>query len=601
MPRSALAALRQALQRQEISAYIVPSNDPHQSEYVPEYWKLREWLSGFTGSAGTLVITATEAQVWTDGRYFIQAEQELADGPFVLKKQQVPHAPEHIDWLVENLPAGAVVAADGKLFSVQQQRYIEKRFAQKGIEFDTQLDLLGPLWEERPALPLNPVFEQDTYFAGLSRAEKLQALRAEMQAQGCTQHLVCTLEDIAWLLNLRGSDVAYTPVFVAYLIVGLEEANLFIHSAKVPADIYTQLQQDKVRVQLYTGIDGFCAELSSRDTILIDPGSCSWHLYQMLVKVRIKEGEHLIRQQKAIKNHAEIYHFKSAIRKDSVALLRAFRWLEASLAASEQPSEYDFAQKIAACRAEQADYVSESFPAIIGYQGNGAIIHYRPPQTGSARIKPEGILLVDCGAQYRDGTTDITRTIALSEPTAQQRLHFTLVLKGMIALSSAIFPKGTNGMQLDALARQALWQHALNYNHGTGHGVGAFLSVHEPPQGFASNATTSRGTCSLEPGHICSNEPGFYLPNEYGIRVENLILCVPHQESEYGQFLRFETLTLFPIDLKLVEMDLLTAAEKQWLNTYHATVLERLQDLLTTEELDWLKEKARISPNGTSH
>lgn len=592
MSRTALAALRAALQRQEIAAYIVPSNDPHQSEYVPEYWKLREWLSGFTGSAGTLVITATEAQVWTDGRYFLQAEQELADSPFVLKKQQVPHAPEHIDWLVANLPAGAVVAADGKLFSVQQQRYIEKRFASKGIEFDTQLDLLGPLWEARPALPLNPVFEQDTYFAGLSRAEKLQALRAEMQAQGCTQHLVCTLEDIAWLLNLRGSDVAYTPVFVAYLVVGLEEACLFIHSAKVPADIYTQLQQDKVRLMLYTGIDGFCAEMSARDTILIDAGSCSWHLYQLLSKVRIKEGEHLIRHQKAIKNHAEIYHFKGAMRKDSVALLRAFRWLESALAKGETPSEYDFAQKIAACRAEQIDYISESFPAIIGYQGNGAIIHYRPTKEGSAHIKPEGILLVDCGAQYRDGTTDITRTIALSEPTAQQRLHFTLVLKGMIALSNAVFPRGTNGMQLDALARQPLWQHALNYNHGTGHGVGAFLSVHEPPHGFASNATTSRGTTALEPGHICSNEPGFYLPNEYGIRIENLILCKQHMESEYGQFLRFETLSLFPIDLNLIEQSLLTKAEVQWLNDYHERVIEELSPLLKEEELSWLNKKA---------
>lgn len=587
----ALAALRQAIQLQGIAAYIVPSNDPHQSEYVPDYWKLREWLSAFTGSAGTLVITASEAQVWTDGRYFLQAEQELANGPFELKKQQIPHAPEHIEWLAENLPTGAVVAADGKLFSVQQQRYIEKRFATKGIEFDTQLDLLGPLWENRPGLPLNPVFEQDVYFAGVSRAEKLQALRQEIKAAGCTHHLICTLEDIAWLLNLRGSDVAYTPVFVAFLVVGLEDAHLFIYANKVPTDLYQTLQQDQVKIMPYTTIDVFCHGLGAKECILIDPGTCSQHLYQQFGQVRIKEGTHLVQKQKAVKNHAEIYHFKGAMRKDAVALLHAFRYLEQTLAAGETLTEYQFAQKIAACRAEQADYVSESFPAIVGYQGNGAIIHYRPDQHNSATIRPEGILLVDCGAQYLDGTTDITRTIALSEPTEQQRLHFTLVLKGMIALSSAVFLKGTNGMQLDALARQPLWQHQLNYNHGTGHGVGSFLSVHEAPQGFASNATTSRGTTALEIGHICSNEPGFYLTGEYGIRVENLILCVQREENSYGKFQAFETLTLFPIDLKLMERNLLNKSEIEWINTYHQWVFESLEERLNEEDREWLKNK----------
>lgn len=591
MSNSALAALRQALQLQGVAAYIVPSNDPHQSEYVPDYWKLREWLSAFTGSAGTLVITPSEAQVWTDGRYFLQAEQELAKGPFALKKQQIPHAPEHIEWLAENLPTGAVVAADGKLFSVQQQRYIEKRFATKGIEFDTQLDLLGPLWENRPGLPLNPIFEQDVYFAGVSRAEKLQALRQEIKAAGCTHHLICTLEDIAWLLNLRGSDVAYTPIFAAYLVVALDEAYLFIHSNKVPPSLHQTLQQDRIRIMPYSFIDIFCRELGAKDSILIDSSTCSQNLYQQFGQVHIKEGEHLVQKQKAVKNHAEIHHFKVAMRKDAVALLHAFRYLEQTLAAGEIITEYQFAQKIAACRAEQNDYVSESFPAIIGYQGNGAIIHYRPDQQNSATIHPEGLLLVDCGAQYLDGTTDITRTIALSEPTEQQRLHFTLVLKGMIALSSAVFLKGTNGMQLDALARQPLWQHGLNYNHGTGHGVGAFLSVHEAPQGFASNATTSRGTTALEIGHICSNEPGFYLPGEYGIRVENLILCVPKEENTYGQFQAFETLTLFPIDLKLVEKNLLNRSEIEWINAYHQRVFESLEGLLEEEEKEWLAGK----------
>lgn len=591
MSTPALTALRQALRLQGITAYIVPSNDPHQSEYVPDYWKLREWLSGFTGSAGTLVITAEEAQVWTDGRYFLQAEQELGSGPFVLKKQGVPHAPEHIDWLVENLPAGSVVAADGKLFSVQQQRYIEKRFATKGIEFDTQLDLLGPLWEGRPSLPLNPIFEQDVYFAGLSRVEKLEALRQEMKAAGCTQHLICTLEDIAWLLNLRGSDVAYTPVFVAFLVVGLEDAQLFINAAKVPTALHHILEKDQVKLTLYTGIDIFCQTLGGKDRILIDPATCSYHLYQQFGAVQVKEGPHLVQKQKAIKNHAEIYHFKAAMRKDAVALLRAFRHLEQCMEDGTPITEYQFAQKIAAYRTEQTDYVSESFPAIIGYQGNGAIIHYRPAEVGSAAIRPEGILLVDCGAQYLDGTTDITRTIALSEPTAQQRLHFTAVLKGMIALSTAVFPQGTNGMQLDALARQPLWQHALNYNHGTGHGVGAFLSVHEAPQGFASNPTTSRGTTTLEIGHICSNEPGFYLAGEYGIRIENLILCVPREENMYGKFQAFETLTLFPIDSNLLDKSLLNASEVAWLNTYHQRVLESLEDLVSAEEREWLRVK----------
>jgi Xaa-Pro aminopeptidase len=506
-------------------------------------------------------------------------------------KQQTPQATEHIEWLVENLPAGSVVAADGRLFSVQQVRHIERRFARKNIEFDTQLDLLGPLWEGRPALPLHSIFEQDLYFAGLSRAEKLQTLRNELRAEGCHYYLVCTLEDIAWLLNLRGSDVVYTPVFVAYFVLGLEEAYLFIHPDKVPAAIQEQLQQDRVRILPYSAIDAFCAKLGARERILIDAGSCSVHLYQQLSQVQIKEGEHLIRKRKAIKNHAEIHHFKAALRKDGVALLRAFRWLEAQLAAGTYPSEYTFAQKIASYRAEQVDYVSESFPAIIGYQSNGAIIHYRPAAEGSALIRPEGILLVDCGAQYLDGTTDITRTLALGEPTAAQRLHFTLVLKGMIALSRAVFPEGTVGMQLDALARQPLWQHALNYHHGTGHGVGAFLSVHEAPQGFASNGTTSRGTTALEPGHICSNEPGFYLNNAYGIRIENLILCVPREQNEFGAFLSFETLSLFPIDLRLLEKDRLNSEELAWLNQYHRQVAEALLPLLNAEEKEWLVNK----------
>ena len=590
----ALNSLRTVLHHQELAAYIIPSNDPHQSEYAPAHWKLLEWISGFTGSAGTVVITATEAQVWTDGRYFLQAEKELQNSPFQLKKQQVANAPEHIEWLVENLPAGSVVGCDGQLFSIQQVRHIEKRFEAKGIELDAQLDLLGPLWPERPALPQTLVFEQDLYFAGASRADKLSAIRVEMKQQKCAYHLVCTLEDIAWVLNLRGNDVPFNPVFVAYLIIGKSEAWLFVDSTKIPQTLYEQLQQDGVRLMPYSTIEFFCSTLSDRQSILIDPGTCNLQLYYQLDHLRIKEGEHLIRNRKAVKNHAERYHLKAAMRKDGVALVRAFRWLEAALQQEDAyPSEYDFAQKIAACRAEQADYFSESFSAIVGYNANGAIIHYRPHPEESARIQPRGILLVDSGGQYLDGTTDITRTIALSEPSTQQRLHFTLVLKGMIALSRAIFPQGTVGIQLDALARQHLWQHHLNYNHGTGHGVGAFLSVHEPPQGFASNLSTSRGTTALVPGHLCSNEPGCYLTGEYGIRIENLILCAAQTPEESSDFLHFETLTLFPIDVRLIDQSLLDAAELQWLNDYHQKVFSELSPLLEGAELQWLEEKCQ--------
>jgi Xaa-Pro aminopeptidase len=587
----ALTALRKTMQENSIAAYLVPSNDPHQSEYVPDHWKARQWLSGFSGSAGILVITADHAGLWTDGRYFIQAEAELASGPFVLHRQLVPHAPEHVQWLAENLPTGSMVACDAQLFSVKQIRYLEKQLQAKGLLLMPGHDLITGIWAERPALPEAPVFEHDEYFGGQSRAEKLAQVRAEMHRKNCQHHLVCTLEDLAWVLNLRGQDVEFTPVFVAYLLIGVNDAHLFIDARKVPNDLQQALYKDGVKLKPYADLRAHLQSMSKAQKVLIDPSSTSIHLYEQLGSERVKEGENLIQNLKAIKNPTEIHHLRQAMKKDGVALIRAFRWLENALAAGETPSEYDLALEIGRQRALQADYVSESFPAIVGYQGNGAIIHYRPEKSTAAKIKPEGILLVDCGAQYLDGTTDITRTLALGNPTAEQKKHYTLVLKGHIGLAKASFPAGTLGIQLDVLARQHLWQEQLNYQHGTGHGVGFFLSVHEGPQGFAAALSTSRGSEALKINTLSSNEPGFYQTNEYGIRIENLILCVEKGQGEHGLFLGFETLTLMPIDLQLIDFDLLDAAEEAWLEAYHQQVLAQLGPLLTEDELAWLKGK----------
>lgn len=582
-----LDRLRHTMQEEGLDAFLIPSNDPHQSEYVADHWKAREWISGFSGSAGTVVVTNDHAGLWTDSRYFIQAEQELKGSGIVLQKQQIPHAPEHLDWLAGQLPSGSRIGIDGRLFTIGQVRAFQRLFSPKNIEILTEADLVKPVWKDRPALPAAPVFELPASYAGQSRAEKLAVVRARMQEHGLAHYLLTALDDIAWIFNLRGSDVECNPVFYAYALISQDTAHLFVASEKVPSPVQLALQADGVNLHPYHAMEFFLAALPEGSAIGYDQYLTQFQFWRSLEHLDCKENIAIVRHLKAIKNETEILHLREAMRRDGIALTRLYRWLEAEVQARSVP-ETEVAHKLDGFRREQGDYHGESFAAIVGYRSNGAIVHYHATPDACASIRNEGILLLDSGGQYTCGTTDITRTTVFGEATPEQKTAFTLVLKGNIALSTAIFPVGTSGVQLDTLARHPLWQYRMNYGHGTGHGVGFFLNVHEPPQGFVASAANSRGTTPFEPGMLTSNEPGFYKTGEYGIRIENLIICVEAGQTDSGRFLQFETLTLFPIDKNLIDPALLTPQEKDWLDAYHREVYETLAPGLTAEEAEWL-------------
>lgn len=582
-----LDALRRHMAKRGWDACLIPSSDPHQSEYVAAHWKGREWLSGFTGSAGLLVLTSAEAALWTDSRYVLQAKKELEGSGIEMREQQVPFAPEHLDWVLERLEPGDTLALDGSLFSMLQFRRMQKKLEAQGISLDYEDDPLDAVWVDRPPLPDAPVFAFPDTYAGQTRLEKLDRVRREMGDRGVDWHLVCTLDDIAWLLNIRGADVACNPVAIAYLLAGLEEATLFINPVKVPEDVRTALEKGGVELAPYGSLANRLHELPAGQAVLMDPRRTSISMWEAVSpEVNVVEGPTLPVNMKAQKNDTEIAHLRQAMRKDGVALTKLYRWLEGVLS-ERKVSEYDLARQLDRFRQSQGNYYGESFHAIVGYEANGAIVHYRPREDSSASIRSEGLLLVDSGGQYLEGTTDITRTVALGAPTDEQKRVFTLVLKGHIALARARFPEGTTGVQLDTLARLPLWMEGLNYGHGTGHGVGFFLNVHEGPQGIAAQPA-SKSAKPLKAGMLTSNEPGYYKTDAYGIRTENLILC---KASPQAGFLEFETLTLFPIDLRLIDEGLLTRAEREWLNRYHERVYEALQPLLTREEADWLARK----------
>ena len=592
-----LSALRSAMQQHQIAAYLVPSSDPHQSEYVAPRWETRAWLSGFTGSAGTLIVTDTAAGVWTDSRYFIQAEAQLEGTGVVLQKQQIPHAPEHVDWLANNLQTGDKLGFDGRVVSLSSARLLRRKLQTKGIQLEARYDLPGKVWADRPAMPQSEIFDFAVEYAGVSREEKLGQIRNWLEQQQADAILLTALDDIAWSLNIRASDVDYNPVCISYLIVDREGARWFVGEERIDETLRRSMAAAGVHILEYGAIDGALENYPVSKTLAIDPAGTSFYHFELLSGKDVKEIGSPVTALKTIKNETEIKHYRQVMRKDGVALLKLFRWLEAELE-QRGVTEVEVSKRLAAFRAEQEAYHGESFGAIVGYQGNGAIVHYRAEPESCATLQREGILLLDSGGQYLDGTTDITRTVALGEPTAEQKRHFTLVLKGMIALSRAKFPKGTGGAQLDTLARQYLWQDGLNYGHGTGHGVGFFLNVHEGPQGFATSAVTSRGRTAFEAGMVTSNEPGFYRTDHYGIRIENLILCIPQEKTEYGQFYGFEELTLFPIDQTLMDTDLLTAQEIDWLNGYHQKVEEELSPLLTSnEERNWLQDRCKAIAN----
>ena len=586
-----LRALRKAMVQHQISAYLVPSSDPHQSEYVAPRWETRAWLSGFDGSAGTLVVTHEEAGIWTDSRYFIQAEAQLAGTGVSLQKQRIPHAPEHVAWLAQHLKSGQRLGFDGRVVSLSQARLLKRKLTPKGIQLEASHDLAEMVWSDRPALPSSTIFDFGLQYAGAPREDKMARVR-EWLAQNELDAVVLTaLDDIAWTLNIRASDVDYNPVCLSYLIIGKTTAQWFVGKERVGEELASAMSQAGVQLAAYDAIDDALRQFPASQRLAIDPAGLSFYHFELLAGKDLAEHGSPITAMKAVKNETEIAHYRQVMRKDGVALLRLFRWLEQELQ-NRGVTEVEVAERLAQFRAQQPGYQGESFGAIVGYKGNGAIVHYRAMPDTCATLRQEGILLLDSGGQYLDGTTDITRTVALGPVTDDQRRHFTLVLKGMIALARAKFPRGTGGAQLDTLARQYLWQDGLNYGHGTGHGVGFFLNVHEGPQGFATSAVTSRGRTAFEPGMVTSNEPGFYRTDHYGIRIENLILCVANETTDYGEFLRFEDLTLFPIDQRLIDKKLLNQEEKDWLNDYHQQVWEQLSPLLDNDdEVNWLRKQ----------
>ena len=586
-----LRALRKAMVQHQISAYLVPSSDPHQSEYVAPRWETRAWLSGFDGSAGTLVVTHEEAGIWTDSRYFIQAEAQLAGTGVSLQKQRIPHAPEHVAWLTQHLKSGQRLGFDGRVVSLSQARLLKRKLTPKGIQLEASHDLAELVWSDRPALPSSTIFDFGLQYAGAPREDKMARVR-EWLAQNELDAVVLTaLDDIAWTLNIRASDVDYNPVCLSYLIIGKTTAQWFVGKERVGEELASAMSQAGVQLAAYDAIDDALRQFPAAQRLAIDPAGLSFYHFELLAGKDLAEHGSPITAMKAVKNETEIAHYRQVMRKDGVALLRLFRWLEQELQ-NRGVTEVEVAERLAQFRAQQPGYQGESFGAIVGYKGNGAIVHYRAMPDTCATLRQEGILLLDSGGQYLDGTTDITRTVALGPATDDQRRHFTLVLKGMIALARAKFPRGTGGAQLDTLARQYLWQDGLNYGHGTGHGVGFFLNVHEGPQGFATSAVTSRGRTAFEPGMVTSNEPGFYRTDHYGIRIENLILCVANETTDYGEFLSFEDLTLFPIDQRLIDKKLLNQEEKDWLNDYHQQVWEQLSPLLDNDdEVNWLRKQ----------
>ncbi len=583
-----LQALRAKMKQEGVAAYIMPLSDPHQSEYPATYWKSLAYISGFTGSAGTVMVSQDHAGLWTDSRYFIQGEQELEGSSFELHKMNVQHHPGYIEWLQSNLKKGDIVIADGPMISLAQKDKWSKKLSEAGIKLKTTADFIDSTWENRPQLPDTAIFEHEISYAGQSRAEKLAEVRKGMAEKEADYHLVTTLDDIAWILNLRGSDVECNPVFVSFLLIAKDKTQLFINEAKVPSALKEKLLKDGITIQAYNDISSYLSKLQQSDRVLINNGSINVQLHEALSDATTINGKIISRHLKAIKNTTEIDHFRRVHVKDAVALTHAFYWLEQTVK-ERTVTEYEFAAKIGECRSQQQGYFGESFSAIVGYKGNGAIIHYRPALETAAEITYDGILLVDSGGQYIDGTTDITRTITFSPPPAEQKNAYTRVLKGHIALAKAVFPEGTTGGQLDTLARHSLWEDGLNYGHGTGHGVGFFLNVHEPPQGFAPGAT-GRATSSQKPGMVTSNEPGHYVTDKYGIRIENLILT---KQSKTEGFLEFETITYFPIDTQLIDFSLLTKGEVDWLNAYHEEVKTKVCPQLDGVYKAWMEEKCK--------
>ena len=588
LPKEKIAALRALMVERGLKAYVIPSSDPHMSEYVPQRWEARQWISGFTGSAGTVVVFAAGAGLWTDSRYFLQAEEELEGSGIELFKMGLPDTPSIIDFLLRNLEPGDAAGLDGNTYSASAAEDLEKKLAERNIILNTSYDLVGEIWQDRPNLPQGPIFEHPVKLAGNSSASKINAVIEQLNREGADGLLLCALDEIAWTFNIRGNDVHYNPVAVCFAFISEKEKILFIEPAKLTTEIADRLMDDDVTPADYHLVAKFLSNLPAGYSLMLDKNKTNAALFKALPPgCRVINGITPANHLKSIKSQAELAGFADALVKDGVALTRFYIWLEDAMKKGRRLTEIGISDKLSSLRAEQPLYVSDSFPTICGYGAHGAIVHYHATPETDAVILPQGLLLMDSGAQYLDGTTDITRTVALGPVTETMRKDFTRVLKGHISLAKCRFPEGIRGSQIDVLARKALWDAGINYLHGTGHGIGYFLNVHEGPQSIRME----ENPVPLRPGMVMSNEPAMYRTGEYGIRTENMVAIRIDIETEYGRFLAFDTLTLCYIDSTLIEPSMLSAREQAWLNNYHREVYDKLSPYLTEEEREWLKDK----------
>lgn len=591
MIKNKITQLRDWLKKNKFEAIIIPTNDPHFSEYVAQYWKSREWISGFTGSAGTVVITRDKALLWCDSRYFVQSELELDKTIFSIQKMGINETPTINEWLNGNIKKGGRIAVDGTLFSIVSFENMASQVSNCVIEPIS--DPFISMWDNRPKMPESILRIIDEKDSGESVQSKRKRVIEELQMDRNSIYITTMLDEIAWLLNIRGADVEFNPVIISYVIVSYYKITLFINNGKIISEDYDILKSLDINIEEYNNFDNYLLNIKGLKVIVNRDKFDIYH-YKLLkssgVEIEIEKGDNsVITTIKAVKNEVELRGIRRAMMCDGVALVKFNMWLEEVLNNGNEVTEFDISTKLHECRMYSPTFMGDSFNAIVGYKSNGAIVHYSPSEKESSVIRDNGFLLIDSGGQYKYGTTDITRTIHLSAPIERERVDYTLVLKGNISLTTAVFPAGTCGFQLDILARQHLLKNGLNYMHGTGHGLGHYLNVHEGPQSIRMNYNPT----AIVPGMITSNEPGIYREGEYGIRLENIIECVKHSSSEFGVFYKFQTITLFPFDLKCINIGMLTTEERHWLNRYHSKVFDKLSQFLNTDERLWLSNKTK--------
>jgi Xaa-Pro aminopeptidase len=583
-----ISQLRSLMKEYRLDAYIITGSDPHLSEYLPDYWKSRQWISGFTGSFGNVVITQEKAGLWTDTRYFIQAENQLKDTGIELYKLRVPNQIDIPTWLATELKEGQKVGVDGFCIGVSEVKSLNSAIISKNIEIISDVDLVSKMWVDRPELPKDFIKEQTIDKCGVSRSDKLAQIREVMLSKHADYHFVASLDDIAWILNIRGCDVSYNPVAISYLLISQNQSILFIDKEKTSEEINASLYESNIITADYKNLIQELSEIQKGATFLIDPNRVNYRIYQLLAESHnIVETENPSVLMKSVKNSVEIEGMRQACIKDGVALTKFWSWLENNV--NKNYTEIELADRLSEFRKEQDNFVEESFGSIVAYKENAALPHYSATYENCSTIIPQGLLLIDSGGQYIEGTTDITRTMPVGPLTEEERNDYTLVLKGMINMSMLKFPKGSRGCNIDIIARQALWNEGMDYGHGTGHGVGSFLNVHEGPQSIRQDLKDQ----AILPGMITSNEPGLYKEGRHGIRHENLILCVNDKTTEFGDFLKFETVTMFYFDTTALNIDLLEPKEIKWLNAYHEDVYNRLSPLLDENHSQWLRNKTK--------